>query len=189
VGYAGGTTDNPTYSTIGDHSETVQIEYDPEQISYRDLLDVFWAVYNPSVYNATRQYMSIIFYHDDEQKQMATETKALEEAKRQGKIWTEIVPATGFYLAEDYHQKYYLRRIPQLESEFEAIYPEINDFVNSTAVARINGYAVGLGTQATFQEELDSLGLSSAGKTKVLELAEGGLRSACPVPQPVSPIS
>ena len=187
MGYAGGTTDNPSYYKIGDHSETVQIEYDPEQISYRDLLDVFWALYNPFVYNSTRQYMSIIFYHDDEQERLAIETKALEEAKRQEKIWSEIVPATGFYLAEDYHQKYYLRRIPQLEGEFEAIYPEINDFVNSTAVARVNGYAVGLGTQATLQEELDSLGLSSAGKAKLLELAEGGLRPACPVPQPVSP--
>ena len=182
MGYAGGTTDNPTYRKIGDHSETVQIEYDPEQISYRDLLEVFWAGYDPFVYNSTRQYMSIIFYHDDEQKQLAIETKALEEAKRQENIWTEIVPATTFYLAEDYHQKYYLRTIPQLEGEFEAIYPEINDFVNSTAAARINGYAVGLGTQATLQEELDSYGLSSAGKTKLLELAAGGLRSVCPVP-------
>jgi len=181
VGYAGGTTDNPTYRKIGDHSETVQIEYDPEQISYRDLLEVFWSVYDPFSYNSTRQYMSIILYHDDEQKQLAIETKALEEAKRQEKIWTEIVPATAFYLAEDYHQKYYLRRIPQLEGEFEAIYPEINDFVNSTAVARINGYAVGLGTQATLQEELDNFGLSSAGKAKLLELAEGGLRPVCPV--------
>ena len=180
MGYAGGTTDSPTYYKIGDHSETVQIEYDPEQISYRDLLEVFWAVYDPLVYNSARQYMSIIFYHNDEQKQLAIETQALEEAKRQEKIWTEIVPATVFYLAEDYHQKYYLRRIPQLESEFEAIYPEINDFVNSTAVARVNGYAVGLGTQATLQEELDSLGLSSAGKAKLLEITEAGLRPACP---------
>ena len=182
MGYAGGTTDNPSYYNIGDHSETVQIEYDPKQISYHDLLEIFWAAYDPLVYNAPRQYMSIIFYYDDAQKQLALETKALEEAKSQEKIWTEIVPATSFYLAEDYHQKNYLRKIPLLAGEFEAIYPDINDFVNSTAVARVNGYAVGLGTQATLEEELDSLGLSPAGKAKLLELAEGGLRPACPLP-------
>lgn len=161
----------------------MQITYDPAQISYRELLGIFWAVYDPAVYDFPRQYMSIIFYHNDEQQRLAEETKALKEAVLQGRVWTEIVPAADFHLAEAYHQKYYLRRVAVLEKEFEAIYPDINDLVSSTAAARVNGYAAGYGTEATLRAELDSLGLSPAAQEKLLEFASHGLNGACPLPQ------
>ena len=71
VGYAGGAKEDPTYRSLGDHSETIQIIYDPEIISYNELLDIFWQSHNPSLGSFTRQYASIIFYHDDNQKKQA----------------------------------------------------------------------------------------------------------------------
>jgi peptide-methionine (S)-S-oxide reductase len=173
VGYAGGTTENPEYSNLGDHSETVQITYDPAQISYEELLDVFWYIHNPTVKPLSDQYKSVIFYHDDEQKRLAMETKERREAEVGSTIYTEIVPAAEFYLAEAYHQKYHLRQIPELAGEFMAIYPDIEDFVNSAAVTRINGYAAGYGAEDVLQEELYDLGLSPEGIERVLNMSSG----------------
>ena len=106
--------------------------------------------------------MSIIFYHNDEQKQLAIETKNQLEALLGKQVYTEIVPASEFYVAEAYHQKYYLRQIPELLNEFKAIYPDEADFTDSTAAARVNGYIGGYSTPEALVDELDSLGLSPA---------------------------
>ncbi len=182
VGYAGGSTENPTYYSLGDHSETIQIDYDPTQISYRQLLEVFWNSHNPIYEPWSRQYMSIIFYHSEEQKRLAIETKESEEARLGKHIFTEIVPFSEFYLAEDYHQKYYLRQEPALMVEFSAIYPATEDFIASTAVARVNGYVGGYGELATLEERLGLLGLSEAGIKRLLEIAARGLEPVCTLP-------
>ncbi len=171
VGYAGGMKINPTYYDLGNHSETIQIDYDPTQITYQKLLNVFWDSHHPTVQSRSRQYMSAIFYHNEEQKRLALETKNREEANlASGKIYTEIIPASDFYLAEAYHQKHYLQSVPDILGEFQSMYPNIKDFVDSTAVARVNGYVGGNGTLATLQEELSSLGLSAAGNKKLLDI-------------------
>jgi len=169
VGYTGGTKDNPTYYALGDHTETVQIDYDPAKISYGELLDIFWSSHNPTARSWSQQYKAAIFYHDEKQEKLAMETRAREE-KVKGRIYTEILPATEFYLAEDYHQKYYLQNVPPLAVEFNAIYPDGEDFINSTAVARVNGYLGGYGSLAQLEEELSSLGLSPASEKRLLEL-------------------
>ncbi|NLF01056.1 MAG: peptide-methionine (S)-S-oxide reductase [Anaerolineales bacterium] len=163
VGYAGGTTRNPTYRNLGDHSETIQIDYDPSQITYAELLELFWSGHDPSRPAGSRQYMSIIFYESEAQKRLAEETRDREAAKL-GKVTTEIRPAGEFYLAEDYHQKYYLQNTLALMAEFEAIYPDAADFMNSTAVARVNGYIGGHGTLEQLQNESEALGLSPEGQ-------------------------
>jgi peptide-methionine (S)-S-oxide reductase len=170
VGYAGGTTKDPTYHNLGDHTETIQIDYDPAQISYKELLDVFWESHNPAQRSWSRQYMSIVFYHNEEQKRLAMETRDREAAKIQGQIFTEIVPASEFYLAEAYHQKYRLRQVPDLMEEFSVIYPADEDFVDSTAAARVNGYLGGHGTIEALQAELSSLGLSPEASQKLLDI-------------------
>ena len=160
----------------------MQIDYDPTRISFEDLLNVFWDSHNPTMRSWSRQYMSIIFYHNEEQERLAIESKHREEVKSGRKIFTEIVPMSKFYLAEAYHQKHYLRQVPELMRELTAIYPDTEDFISSTAVARLNGYAGGYGTLATLKEQLDSYGLSEAGKEKLLKIAQKGLASVCPVP-------
>jgi len=170
VGYAGGTAKDPTYYNLGDHSETIQIDYDPTQVSYAELLDVFWNSHSPTSRPWSRQYMAIIFYHTDEQKRLAMETRDREAARTDAKIFTEIVPFSGFYLAEDYHQKYRLQQVPELMQEFEDMYLDADDFVNSTAAARVNGYLGGHGTFEGLQAEIDSLGLSPAGREKLMDI-------------------
>jgi len=101
---------------------------------------------------------------------LALETSNREAANRNARIYTEIVPYTEFYLAEDYHQKYRLQDEPDLMGEFRRMFPHMADFVNSTAVARVNGYLAGYGTPQALEEEIDMLGLSEAGVRKLREI-------------------
>lgn len=111
--------------------------------------------------------MSAVFYRSDEQKKLALETMAAEEKKRGKKIHTEVVAFTKFYLAEDYHQKYYLRSSRELATEYLTIYPNSRDFANSTAVARVNAYLGGYGSKAQLEKEIGLLGLSEAGAKRL----------------------
>jgi len=117
VGYTGGHTENPTYREVcGDttgHAEAVLVEYDPQKISYDALLKLFWQIHNPTTLNRQgpdigSQYRSAIFCHTPEQEEQAKRSKAeMDEAGRfKDPIVTEIIPATPFYEAEEYHQKY-----------------------------------------------------------------------------------
>ena len=163
VGYAGGTEENPTYYQLGNHTETLQLDYDPALVSYAELLEIFWDAHDPFRQGFSRQYMNIVFVHDGEQERLARESKARLEAEQQRRVVTEIVPLSRFYAAEDYHQKYYLQGLTFLMQEFRAFYPHFQDFVNSPAAARVNGYAGGYGDAASLSEELDELGLSASG--------------------------
>ena len=116
--------------------------------------------------------MSVIFYHNEEQKRLATETRDREAVKRNTTIHTEIVSAADFYPAEAYHQKYSLRREADLMKEFRAMYPNDNDFMNSTAAARLNGYLDGYGTIEVLLVELDSYGLSPGASKRLVSLAK-----------------
>jgi len=162
VGYAGGKKLNPTYHDLGDHTEAFQIDYDPAVISYEKLLSLFWNNRASCRAAWSRQYMSAIFYHNDEQKKLALETKKAVAATGK-EVHAEILPVGTFTLAEDYHQKYMLRNDRVLMREFKAMYPNDADFVNSTAAARVNGY-LGGGRRKITEAELRSLGLSPDGE-------------------------
>ncbi|MFH1597457.1 MAG: peptide-methionine (S)-S-oxide reductase MsrA [Patescibacteria group bacterium] len=121
VGYASGQIKNPTYSLVSTgktgHAETVQLKFDPDQVSYQQLLDKFWKIHNPTSLNGQgpdvgSQYRSIIFYHNDQQKELAESTKIqLDKTGHYDKpIVTEIVKAGDFYRAEEYHQQYYEKK-------------------------------------------------------------------------------
>jgi peptide-methionine (S)-S-oxide reductase len=118
AGYIGGKLTNPTYEEVctdtTGHAEAVQVEYDPNEISYDELLKVFWSNHDPTSLNRQgpdigKQYRSVIFFHDEEQKKIAQKSKEeLEKSRKfQKRIVTEIVPAPAFYKAEEYHQKYF----------------------------------------------------------------------------------
>ena len=117
VGYMGGTKDQPTYEDVctdrTGHAEVVQVIYDPSRVSYTNLLEIFWANHNPTTLNQQgpdkgTQYRSVIFFHSNDQKREAEESKAHLESSGKWKspIVTEIVPAASFWRAEEYHQRY-----------------------------------------------------------------------------------
>lgn len=114
--------------------------------------------------------MTAVFYHNADQKKLAEETRDREAAQRGKKIVTTLAPLGDFYLAEDYHQKYYLRQTPDLMKEFAAFYPNNKEFINSTAVMRVNAYIDGMGTLTALEKEIDTFGLSAQGKQKLLEV-------------------
>jgi len=120
VGYTGGQEVNPTYEDVSSgstgHAESIQIEFDPQVVSYEKLLDLYWHNIDPTQVNGQfvdegTQYRTVIFYHSEEQKRIAEESKkALGVSGRFDKpIVTAIEPAATFYPAEEYHQKYYLK--------------------------------------------------------------------------------
>ena len=175
VGYTGGTQKDPTYRSMGDHTESIEIEFDPEKLSYEDLLDVFWMSHNPCHQAGSRQYMSALFYHDKAQLEAINDSKKKEEEKR-GKIHTHIVKAEKFYDAEDYHQKYRLRGTDVYMNEMNEIYPKASDFHRSTAAARINGYLAGFRSASEIEREIPKLGLSDAVATELLTRVNSGRR-------------
>lgn len=172
AGYAGGTKENPTYHDLGDHSETIQIDYDPELVSYKDLFDVFWNMIDPYAENWSTQYASILFYHDEEQKSIFEEAR--KEAEKSGKtVKVEAKPYTMLYLAENYHQKYYLQNNTFLMKDYKEMYSTYKDFIDSTSAARVNGYIKGYGSIIQLQSEINDLGLSEKGKSILLDIVQG----------------
>jgi len=137
-GYAGGHMDNPSYRVVcnGDtgHAEVIQVHFDPNVVSYRDLLNVFFAIHDPTTLNRQgadvgTQYRSAIFYHDDEQKKVAEEL--IKDLNAQ-KIWdrpivTEVSKLDKFYMAEDYHQEYFARN-PYQPYCMAVVSPKVSKF-------------------------------------------------------------
>ncbi len=121
AGYEGGTKTNPTYEDVcghkTGHAEVVEVDFDPEKVGYNALLDVFWNNHDPTTLNRQGpdvgdQYRSVVFYHSPEQKELAERSRDLmaQSGRFRRPIVTQIVPATTFYVAEDYHQQYLEKR-------------------------------------------------------------------------------
>ena len=122
VGYSDGVTKNPTYEDVctdtTGHVEAVEVDYDPQEVSYEELLKIFWSNHNPTTLNRQgpdvgKQYRSAVFFHTPEQKKAAIEMKEklnpIAREKFQSDIVTEIKPASDFYRAEEYHQQYFAK--------------------------------------------------------------------------------
>ena len=119
VGYTGGKMKNPSYDDVctdeTGHAEAVQIGFDPKIISYEKVLDIFWMIHDPTSLNRQwldigNHYRSAIFYHNEKQKELAFKSKEKRQKEINKKIVTEIVKAPEFYRAEEYHQKYLMKR-------------------------------------------------------------------------------
>ena len=155
---------------MGDHTECFQVDFDPAVISYEELLELFWQSHDATRAAHKVQYASLVLTHDDTQL-----TTARESAERMARLYgrplaTRIEPIGSFWMAEDYHQKYYLRNDRTLMREFRAAYPADADFVASPAAARVNAHVYG-SPCARVDRDLPVLGLS--------ESAAQHLRSHC----------
>jgi methionine-S-sulfoxide reductase len=164
VGYAGGQKEHPTYDDLGNHTEVISIDYDPAVLSYSDLLKIFWEAHRCDQLNRSRQYMNAVFYHSDEQKKLAEESRAAA-AKAQGvkaeEVETSIFPVGPFTYAEAYHQKYYLTRYPGIRGVLTRAYPEAKALADSAVATRLNAYlGSGMNRDWTlFVKELPEYGL------------------------------
>jgi peptide-methionine (S)-S-oxide reductase len=119
VGYIGGSTERPSYEDVctgrTGHAEAVEVSFDPDEVSYEELLDVFWGLHDPTQMNRQgpdvgTQYRTAIFFHTPEQEKQAIASREREQEKHGNPIVTEIVPAGTFWPAEDYHQRYLEKR-------------------------------------------------------------------------------
>jgi peptide-methionine (S)-S-oxide reductase len=165
VGYAGGTEPDPSYYSLGDHTEVVQVEYDPDVVRYADLLEVFWANHNPMSAPHKRQYRGVVLVHDDHQREAAQRTRDELESRTGQSVETAIEALDRFTLAEDYHQKYELRSTPVVADELEDIYG--GAFVDSTVAARLNGFVAGHGDKDDREALFADLDLSPAALSEV----------------------
>ncbi|XP_065051426.1 peptide methionine sulfoxide reductase-like [Rhopilema esculentum] len=164
VGYSGGSKAFPTYYNLADHAESIEIEFDPNAVDYNTLLNVFWEGHNPTAL-VKRQYMSAIFYHNEDQKQTAE--KSLEKIKQKLKpaiVRTEIMAAGKFYDAEDYHQKYILRQQRQL---FGTLNLSDEQVKLSPLASKLTGYLAGYGGIDRLERVIDTWDLTDKQKEMV----------------------
>lgn len=168
VGYAGGVESFPVYTRMKDHSEAVLVEYDPQMISYEELLGVFWASHNSVAQEYSRQYRNAVFFRSEAQKAAAfTSLQAVKDRTRYP-LSTKVEAAGEFYPAEAYHQKYYLRRRSELLAELQQVHAG-ESFVATTQAARINGYLGCNGKKDEIERRLPKLGLSPEMQSRLVD--------------------
>ncbi len=155
---------------MGDHTEAVSVDYDPEVISYSELLSYFWRGHRCELNNSNVQYQNAIFYRNDAQKKLA-EISRDQWAKNQGitiaQVATKIKPVKEFTYAEKYHQKYDLKG--EIRSELDDLFPDAKSLADSTIATRLNAY-LGDGMKqkpAEFLKELSEYGLSDELEAKI----------------------
>ena len=170
VGYAGGTTESPTYKTIADHTETVQIDFDPTTISFEEILLHFWRNHYPNrdQYKG-QQYVSSLRYHNEQQLQIIDKVKAIMEQELGEPIETEITLLEHFTLAEQRHQKYYLKRYPKALEQLEPFYSSEESLVDSTFAARLNGFVKGFGTRDQIVTEIQSWQVDESARQQLIQ--------------------
>lgn len=174
VGYAGGRHTGPTYYDIGDHIETVLVEYDPTVVSYRELLEEFWSGHNPGRNPWMNQYRSMIFPVTAEQEAIARRALALERDRRTGAVLTEVRPIDRFYRDRSYHDKYYLRRHDRLWAAVVDVFATTDAALASTVAARLNALSAGRGSReavaAALSEAVTSGEISPRAEAGLLEM-------------------
>jgi len=170
VGYAGGTTSDPTYRNIGDHTECIQVDFDPEQISYELLLDEFFGMHDATRAAYSTQYASLVLAETDAQRHAAFEASARYGSFLGRRVVTQIRPLERFHAAEDYHQKYGLRNDRVLLAELRGYYPGDVALRESTAAMRLNGFAYSGGRASLLAREIESYGLTETGQRHLQEI-------------------
>jgi len=174
VGYTGGSKANPTYYELGDHTEAIDIEFDPTVTNYNSLLSVFFREHDATERHK-RQYMSAIYCHDQDQRMEAT--NALKSQPNSSAIVTDLVDASIFYDAEDYHQKYRLQHYPELLQLLGI--KDGAQLKHSHVCSRLNAFLGGYGTLAEFDSACEKLGMPEAAAKIVRSAVAKGIVPHC----------
>ena len=174
VGYAGGQSKDPTYRRMGDHTEAFQVDFDPEKISFDELLAIFWSEHNPCARPWSTQYKAILFFEGEAQREAAEKSLAKLEKSLSTPVRTELLAVGTFYRAEAYHQKYTLRRHDALMADLRELYPSERAFQDATAVAKVHAHIDRHLDLQALRRELAGLGLRVVGEQSLegIERAE-----------------
>ena len=159
MGYTGGEKKFPTYHSLGNHTEALQIDFDPNVISFEEVVEFFWNNHNPLRNGISRQYMSAVWCHDESQREIIENARIAVASKLSGKVQTPVLPLEVFYPAEGYHQKYRLQQQPSLMKHFARMHSDASKFVDSTVAARLNGFLYGYGSRELFDRESGDYGI------------------------------
>lgn len=151
VGYAGGTKSDPSYEVIGDHTEVVQLDYDPDRLSFKDLLEWAFEQHHPSQQPKKRQYQHIVFTGTADQRNQLRAYVADSEFDRD-KIETRLEPLEDFYVAEEYHQKFQLRGKRWITEAFDGADYDATAVRESPAAAKLNAHVAGHDVDIPFLE-------------------------------------
>ena len=170
VGYAGGDSPNPTYHNLGNHTECLELDFDPTVLPFEELLGHIWRAHNPFASPRSPHYRAVLFARDAEQRAQIKRSVEALRTNDARPLGTAIERFQAFHLAEDDHQKYVLRRHREFEARLRTIYPDLASFVDSTAAARLNGYLGGYGTTAELNADLPHLGLDADAQARLLAL-------------------
>lgn len=171
TGYAGGTTPDPTHKNMADHTETVEVDYNPALVTYQELLEVFFQSHNPNrkPYRQ-REYISLILYHDEKQKE-AAERKKLEKERIAGEeVKTEISPYSGFTVAKERQQKWHIKRNKEAIKRLGQLYVTADQLLDSTLAARMNGLAKGYGSLEKVKSEVKNWQIEESRRAVFLEI-------------------
>ncbi|QAY67260.1 peptide-methionine (S)-S-oxide reductase MsrA [Paenibacillus protaetiae] len=174
TGYAGGTSADPNYRRMGDHTEVVEVDYDPAAIPLAKLLKLFWDSHNPVNINGYkgRQYQSLLLYRNE--AQLAEALMVLEQLSAGGKLKpeTEIRLYDRFFIAEDRHQKYDVKRYPHAVELLERLYPPGQRWEHGTLAARLNGLAKGYTSLQRVIAEMEQWPADAEEKSRLIRLVK-----------------
>lgn len=171
VGYTGGSTPAPTYRTRADHAEAVEVTYDPSRVRYEDLLRLFWELHDPTIPAYAENYRNAVFVGEPAERN-AAERSAAAIARERGKVHTTVENAGPFHAAEEVHQKFYLRRRPDLVRELEPFFGgDRRRLFASTAASRLNALLAHGTTRERAREDLVALGFPLAWAERLVRRA------------------
>jgi len=174
VGYSGGKSTNPSYKVVDFHTEVVEIDYDPEIISYGELIDIFFSSHNETLRPYDQRVKSLIFYRNDAEYDIAKQklNNIRMSTPEEESVFTELKSFEVFYLAEPEHQNRSLKLETSLYGEIEQMFGTDDKVLLSILASKLNGYIYGYGTLEGAQNLLDLSGLSDASKARVIDVIQ-----------------
>lgn len=170
VGYASGTTGTPSYDNLGDYVEVLEVDYNPEVISYGDLVELYFEYYDATARPISLRVKPIIYYRNESEMTIATKIKKQQEAASDKGLFVVIQALDTFYLAEPKHQLSYLKQEISLFEELRMIYETDEALLLSTLTSKLNGLIIGYGDEETLEKVLSQSSLSEASQNRMRDI-------------------
>ncbi len=177
MGYSGGKSPNPSYKVVDFHSEVVEIDYDPQIISYGELIDIFFEAHNETLRPYDQRVKSLIFYRNQDEHEIAKAklNQIRLTTPEDESVFTELKAFEIFYLAEEEHQNRSLKLEVSLYDELTQIFETDERILLSVLASKLNGYIYGYGTEENAERLLEMSGLSQTSKDRVREVIDNRL--------------